>query len=104
MQDEMVYQEIEERQDSLQNKNVQQLSIDQTQLKQIVKENEFFLGLYLQINHLITPGGTPYQVFEDLVQKFPNTLSDYSDFEALKQSINKDQNGLVNNEMEQLMN
>ena len=47
MQDEVAFQDIDERQESLQNKFVQQLSIDQTQLKQIVKENEFFHGLYV---------------------------------------------------------
>ena len=33
MQDEVAFQDIDERQESLQNKFVQQLSIDQTQLK-----------------------------------------------------------------------
>ena len=62
------------------------------------------MGLYIQINHLITNEGTPYHVFEELVQKFPCSLSDYSEFEALKQSMNKDEKFLQNNDnIQQLM-
>jgi len=46
------------------------------------------LNLFIQINELITPEGQIYQVFQDLIDKFPNNLSDYSDFEIMKLAIN----------------